>query len=395
MLALGKLFGPSLLWWRLLRVAADATAALLVYLLVRDRRPRLGAPGVGGSRRDRRAADEREPHRPRARVRPRRRSWPRPAGVQAGRASLAALAAFWRPDVGAIAALAAAATLLVASRREEAGAAPRGAVTTAGPPTAGTAVPARPSSSGTKSQAEAPSSSAAASRAEAPSPGAAAPSAAPPPDVAGPTAAAPGAAARPRLRRPTSLGRRRRAGRRHSRRGHSTPRATSRRAAATCLAVAAVGLLVLYAPFLVAAGPGRVWDALVVQATKDGEWWRLPFGYGGGDAKDFVTWLLPFAAVVTLRVRPPGVPSGWSCSACGAAVYFASRADLEHAQGLLIVAAAAAAFARPRVVGATLLALLLAVGLANRASALLRPPDLRPFEQRPRSRRARRRAADG
>ena len=29
-MALGKLFGDSLLWWRLLRVAADATAAVLV-----------------------------------------------------------------------------------------------------------------------------------------------------------------------------------------------------------------------------------------------------------------------------------------------------------------------------------------------------------------------------
>jgi hypothetical protein len=43
-LALGKAFGPSLLWWRLLRVAADATAALLVYLLVRDRRPAWALP---------------------------------------------------------------------------------------------------------------------------------------------------------------------------------------------------------------------------------------------------------------------------------------------------------------------------------------------------------------
>ena len=33
------------------------------------------------------------------------------------------------------------------------------------------------------------------------------------------------------------------------------------------LGVAALGGLVLYAPFLVAAGPGRVWDALVVQGT--------------------------------------------------------------------------------------------------------------------------------
>ena len=198
--------------------------------------------------------------------------------------ALAALAAFWRPDVGAVAALAAAATLLVDGSR-----------------------------------------------------------------AAGPGNDAPARAA------PTS------------------------RAALTALLVAAGGLLVLYAPFLVAAGPGRVWEALVVQATRDGEWWRLPFGFGGGDAKDFVTWLLPFAAVVTLALAARRAV-GLALLGAGAVVYFASRADLEHAQGLLIVAAAAAAFARPRIIGAVMLALLLAVGVANRGSALLRPPDLKPFE---------------
>jgi hypothetical protein len=63
----------------------------------------------------------------------------------------------------------------------------------------------------------------------------------------------------------------------------------------------------------------------------------------------------------------------------GAAIYYVSRADLEHAQGLLVVAAALAALIRPKLFGAAVLALLLAVGTANRASALLRPPDLKPF----------------
>jgi hypothetical protein len=143
--------------------------------------------------------------------------------------------------------------------------------------------------------------------------------------------------------------------------------------------VAAGGLVVLYAPFLIAAGPGQVWEALVVQATRDGEWWRLPFGFGGGDGKDFVTWLLPFLAVVTLALAARRAV-GLAVLGAGALVYFASRADLEHAQGLLIVAAAAAAFARPKVAGVALLVLLLAVGVANRGSALLRPPDLQPFE---------------
>ena len=133
---------------------------------------------------------------------------------------MAALAAFWRPDVGAIAALAAAATLWAAARRDE---------------------------------------------------------------------RAPG------LQEPHARG----------------------DGALVCLAVAAAGLIVLYAPFLVAAGPGTVWDALVVQASRDGEYWRLPFGFGGGDAKDFVTWLLPFVAVVTSPARRDDARSGSSCSGSG------------------------------------------------------------------------------
>ena len=114
--------------------------------------------------------------------------------------------------------------------------------------------------------------------------------------------------------------------------------------------MAALGGLVLYAPFLVAAGPGTVWDALVVQATQDGAWWRLPFpdGFGGGDAKDFLAWLAPYLALVVLAlavVRREAI--GLVVLGAGAAIYFVSRADLEHAQGLLVVAAAAAALVRP------------------------------------------------
>jgi hypothetical protein len=127
-----------------------------------------------------------------------------------------------------------------------------------------------------------------------------------------------------------------------------------------------------------------VWDALVVQASRDGEWWRLPFpaAFGGGDAKDFLTWLAPYAALVVLALAVFRFKrtAGPFVLGAGAAVYYASRADLEHAQGLLVVAAALAALIRPKLFGAAVLALLLAVGTANRASALLRPPDLKPFE---------------
>jgi hypothetical protein len=281
---LGKLFGPSLLWWRLLRVAADAAAAVLVYALVRDHRPRWALVAWAAAAVTAAQPTSANPTAPAlalslgavflaTRGRP---GW---AGAAA------AAAAFWRPDMGAIAALAAAATLL--------------------------AMPASRESAGNAHES--------------------------------------GAA----------------------------------RAALRCLAVAALALVALYAPFLIAAGPGDVWDALVVQASRDGEWWRLPFpaGFGGGDAKDFLTWLAPYAALVVLvlavfRFRRT---AGLLILGAGAAIYYVSRADLEHAQGLLVVTAALAALIRPKLFGAAVLALLLAVGTGNRASALLRPPDLKPF----------------
>ena len=193
-MTLGKVFGPSLLWWRLLRVAADATAALLVYLLVRDRRPSWALPAWAAAAVTAAQPTSANPTGPAlafalGSVLAATRGRPGWAGV------LAALAAFWRPDVGAIAALAAAATAPGAPSRTRG----RERWRRRRAPTAGT--PAAP------------------------------------------------------LRGPAA-----------PRRGGGLPR------------VAAAGLLVLYAPFLVAAGPGHVWDALVVQSTQDGEWWRLPFG---------------------------------------------------------------------------------------------------------------------
>jgi hypothetical protein len=155
--------------------------------------------------------------------------------------------------------------------------------------------------------------------------------------------------------------------------------ATPVRAAFVTLGVAAGVAALLYLPYIVVAGPAAVWDALVVQATRDGEWWRLPFPewFPGGDVKDFLTWVLPYLALVTiaLSVRRPLV-----ILAAGTALYFVSRADLEHAQGLLVVTAGLAALVRPRVVGAGVLALLIVVGAANRASALLRPPELAGYK---------------
>ena len=125
--------------------------------------------------------------------------------------------------------------------------------------------------------------------------------------------------------------------------------------AAICLLVATGGVLVLYAPFLAVAGPATVWDALVVQATRDGEWWRLPFPawFAGGDAKDFLAWLAPYVALVVLALAAVRFrrTAGLVVLGLGAAIYYVSRADLEHAQGLLVIAAAAAAFVRPKLAG--------------------------------------------
>ena len=106
---------------------------------------------------------------------------------------------------------------------------------------------------------------------------------------------------------------------------------------------------------MIAAGPDRVWDALVVQASRDGEWWRLPFpaGFEGGDLKDFPTWLAPYAALATLALAAFRFRRLVGLLVLGAftAVYYLSRADLEHAQALLVVTAALAALVRPKLAG--------------------------------------------
>ena len=117
-MVLSELFEPSLLWWRLLRVAADATCAVLVYALVRPAGARWALAAWGAAAVTVAQPTSANPTGPAlafslAAVLFATRARPGWAGA------MAALAAFWRPDVGAVAALAAAATLLLA-RREEA-----------------------------------------------------------------------------------------------------------------------------------------------------------------------------------------------------------------------------------------------------------------------------------
>jgi hypothetical protein len=279
------------LWWRLLRVIVDATTALLAYALVRDRAA-TGPALLAGAAAGLTAAQPVSANAANtallfalAAVWLAGRRRPALAGVAA------ALALFWRPDLGAAAALAAAATAWVA--------------------------------------------------------------------------------------------------------------AGSRRAPLRALAAAVLAGLGLYAPFLVAAGPWRVLDALAVQATRDGAWWRLPFppAYPGRlraahlpvDLKDLLGWLLPYVAlagsalaVAVAARRRSFVPAvaGLAVLALACTAYWVSRADEFHAQLLLIVACPLLGLAlakAPRPVSLVLgcaLALLLLGGAANRLSALVRPPDL-------------------
>jgi hypothetical protein len=169
-----------------------------------------------------------------------------------------------------------------------------------------------------------------------------------------------------------------------------------------------------------------MWDDLVTQAVRDGAWWRLPFpdAYPGrlrawppwtlaGDLKDVAAWLVQYVALavtaagaVVVVVRRPRALTGLVVLALGAVAYLVSRADEAHAQPLAVLACAIAPLAwaavapvprttlaalRPRrppeprtpaaatagrAAAAAVLALLLAVGAANRLSALVRPPHL-------------------
>jgi hypothetical protein len=179
------------------------------------------------------------------------------------------------------------------------------------------------------------------------------------------------------------------------------------RAAAVAAATAAGGAALLYAPFAIAAGPGTLWDVFVADPAREGGWWSLPFPtvYDGPlrtwpadalatDLKDLLAYELPLAAVVALAaaalavaVRRGAEPvvAGLLVLAAGSTVYLLSRPDEFHAQPLLLVCCAltvAVLAARPpRALAAVLvaaLALLLTVGVANRLSALLLPPDLEP-----------------
>lgn len=183
--------------------------------------------------------------------------------------------------------------------------------------------------------------------------------------------------------------------------------------AARFAGAAVVTGLVLYVPFLVAAGPAEMYDQLVATASRERDYWTLPFplGYDGPfslwppgtaaeRAKDVLGFYVPLLVLVGVAL---GVVSAavagrargaWLAGAvalgAGGAVYMFSRADEFHsAPGVVALALAlpvcvyagrgAGRAARILSVAAlAVLALLTVSGVLNRASALLQP---QPYER--------------
>jgi hypothetical protein len=166
---------------------------------------------------------------------------------------------------------------------------------------------------------------------------------------------------------------------------------------------AAAGLtLLVYLPFLVAVGPGDLYDALVGVSLRQRDYWTLPFPlhYRGGlsglrDLKDLLDFYVPallvaglvvaVVALVVRALRERALPPSWvglTVFGIGGFSYLTSRTDPLHTTPLLVALAAllplVLAWAPRRLapVAGALFVLLLVHGAWNRASALLRPPQL-------------------
>jgi hypothetical protein len=178
-----------------------------------------------------------------------------------------------------------------------------------------------------------------------------------------------------------------------------------RRAIVLYAVAATAGGLLVYLPFLIAAGPADMWDALVATGLEDREYWTLPFplDYDGDfelwppgalahDLKDVLSFYVPLLLVVGLGVaavaallRRRDLPPLWGALLVLAGcflVYLRSRTDAFHETPLLVTLAVLlplVAAATPRRVAApalVVLALLGAYVVSNRANALLDPPAL-------------------
>lgn len=191
------------------------------------------------------------------------------------------------------------------------------------------------------------------------------------------------------------------------------------RAAGAYAATAAGSTLLVYLPFAIAAGPGRLYDRLAGSSLREREWWTLPFplDYDGplrswppgalaSDARDLLHFYVPgllvagmaLAAVVLARRawRERRAPDPLALSlltlAAGGLSYLLSRTDVAHAMAVVPFVAVLAAVVvgpRARAAGGRAVALRLGVAeialvavlalvavdvVANRVSALVLPP---------------------
>jgi hypothetical protein len=179
-----------------------------------------------------------------------------------------------------------------------------------------------------------------------------------------------------------------------------------RRRALGAYAAAAGGLTVLvYLPFAIAIGPADLYEALVGHSLKTGSYWSLPFplsydrqfrlGHLPHDLKDLLDFYSPALLVAGLAVAvaafalpalrerrlPDVLPAALAVFGVGGLSYLLSRTDVFHTAPLLVVVAVLLAAVAARrgalgIVAAVVLAALALHGVANRLSALGRPPAL-------------------
>jgi hypothetical protein len=159
-----------------------------------------------------------------------------------------------------------------------------------------------------------------------------------------------------------------------------------------------VGLaLLVYLPFLIDIGPAKLYDALVGTSLHDRDYWTLPFpiSYDGSLSiwrphalKDLLDFYQPLLLVIGLGIAALAAAlhrawAGIAVFGVGALSYLLSRTDEFHTQplfvALAIVLPAVVVWQRHRaltIAAAAVFALMLVHGVANRASALFRPPSL-------------------
>lgn len=168
--------------------------------------------------------------------------------------------------------------------------------------------------------------------------------------------------------------------------------------AGVSLALAAL----VYLPFVIVVGPAGLYHALIGVSLQTGAYWSLPFPWhyhapvGAGIGKtlkhalDFYVPLLVIAGLGLIALaagmrtwrerHTPALLAGLIVFGAGLLAYMLSRTDDVHIQPLVVVVAmglALTAVSVPRpaaLVCLAILSLLLVHGVANRTSALLKPP---------------------